>query len=52
MHTAWNLIFGPSGFGKTTLGRFAAEKLDLAFIDIDDCIWCKDTNKPFSAMYP
>ena len=46
------MIFGPSGSGKTTLGRAVAERLGFDYIDIDDCIWRKDTEKPFSALYP
>ncbi|MGI6256060.1 MAG: AAA family ATPase [Acutalibacter sp.] len=45
------LIFGPSGAGKTTLGRRVAQELGVAFLDIDDYIWRKDTPKPFSTMY-
>lgn len=46
------MITGPSGAGKTTLGRLLADRLGCAFIDIDDYIWRKDTEQPFSAMYP
>ena len=45
------LIFGPSGSGKTTLGKVVAKQLGIAFIDIDDFIWRKDTEIPFSVMY-
>lgn len=45
------MIFGPSGSGKTTLGKIVAQQLKIPFIDIDDYIWRKDTQIPFSAMY-
>ena len=46
------MITGPSGAGKTTLGEIVAKKLGYPFVDIDDYIWRKDTELPFSAMYP
>ncbi len=46
------MITGPSGAGKTTLGRLAAEELCFAFVDIDDYVWRRDTALPFSEMYP
>lgn len=45
------IIFGSSGSGKTTLGKLVAEKLDFPYFDIDDYIWRKDTDKPFTIMY-
>ena len=45
------MIFGPAGAGKTTLGRLVAQRLGVPFVDIDDYIWRKDTEVPFSAMY-
>ncbi|MEG2919077.1 MAG: AAA family ATPase [Clostridium sp.] len=45
------IIFGSSGSGKTTLGKLVAEKLDFPYFDIDDYIWRKDTDKPFTFMY-
>ena len=45
------MILGPSGAGKTTLGRRTAQRLGLAFVDIDEFIWGKDTPKPFTAMF-
>ena len=45
------MIFGPAGSGKTTLGRLIAEQLGVLFVDVDDFIWRKDTQIPFSAMY-
>ena len=45
------IIFGPAGSGKTTLGKRVAEKLKYPYFDIDDYIWKKDVEKPFSAMY-
>lgn len=45
------MIMGPSGSGKTTLGKMAAQKLGYTFVDIDEYIWRKDTEVPFSEMY-
>lgn len=45
------MIMGPSGSGKTTLGKLVAEKLGYTFVDIDDYIWRKDTDIPFTVMY-
>lgn len=45
------MILGSPGAGKTTLGRRTAEVLGLAFIDIDDCIWRQDTERPFTVLY-
>lgn len=45
------IIFGSAGSGKTTLGKVVAKKLDLTYFDIDDYIWRKDTDKPFTVMY-
>lgn len=45
------IIFGSAGSGKTTLGKLTAKKLDFPYFDIDDYIWRKDTDKPFTAMY-
>ena len=45
------IIFGPAGSGKTTLGKRVAEKLKYPYFDIDDYIWKKDVEKPFSVMY-
>lgn len=45
------IIFGPSGSGKSTLGRKLAERLDYPYFDLDDYIWRKDTEQPFTVMY-
>ena len=45
------IIFGPAGSGKTTLGRMVAERLGTQFVDIDDHIWRKDAEIPFSVLY-
>ena len=45
------MIIGPSGSGKTTLGKIVAEKLGYPFFDVDDYIWKKDTELPYSQMY-
>ena len=42
------MIMGSSGAGKTTLGKMAAERLGFTFVDIDEYIWRKDTEIPFS----
>ena len=45
------MIMGSSGAGKTTLGRMVANELGYKFVDIDDFIWRKDTEIPFTQMY-
>ncbi len=45
------MIMGSSGAGKTTLGELVAKKLNYTFVDIDEYIWRKDTEIPFTAMY-
>ena len=45
------MITGSSGAGKTTLGEMLARKLGYTFVDIDEYIWRKDTEIPFTAMY-
>ena len=45
------IIFGSAGSGKTTLGKMVADKLGYPYFDIDDYIWRKDTDKPFTIMY-
>jgi uridine kinase len=45
------IIFGSAGSGKTTLGKMVADKLGFPYFDIDDYIWRKDTDKPFTVMY-
>ena len=44
------IIFGSAGSGKTTLGKMVANKLGFPYFDIDDYIWRKDTDKPFTVM--
>lgn len=45
------IITGPQGAGKTTLGKLVARELGFAFFDIDDYIWRKDTEIPYTVMY-
>ena len=45
------IIFGSAGSGKTTLGKMVADKLGYPYFDIDDYIWRKDIDKPFTIMY-
>lgn len=45
------MITGPSGSGKTSLGKIVAEKLGFPYFDVDDYIWKKDTNAPYTQMY-
>lgn len=45
------MIMGSSGAGKTALGKNLSEESGFTFVDIDDYIWCKDTEIPFTAMY-
>ncbi len=45
------ILFGAPGAGKTTLGRLVAEQLAYPYFDIDDYIWRRDTEIPFTKMY-
>lgn len=45
------IIFGSAGAGKTTLGKMVAQQLNYPYYDIDDYIWRKDTDIPFTVMY-
>ena len=45
------IIFGSAGSGKTTLGKMVAEDLGFPYFDIDDYIWRKNTDIPFTVMY-
>lgn len=45
------IIFGSAGSGKTTLGRMVSEGLGFPYFDIDEYIWRKDTERPFTVMY-
>ncbi len=45
------IIFGSAGSGKTSLGKLTAAELGFPYFDIDDYIWRKDTEIPFSQMY-
>lgn len=45
------MIIGPSGSGKTTLGKIVAQKLGYPYFDVDDYIWKKDTEVPYTQMY-
>ena len=46
------MITGAPGAGKTTLGELTAKELGYIFLDIDEYMWRKDTEIPFSEMYP
>ena len=45
------MIIGPSGSGKTSLGKMVADKLGYPYFDVDDYIWRRDTEEPYTAMY-
>lgn len=45
------MIIGPSGSGKTTLGKIVAQKLGYPYFDVDDYIWKKNTDNPYTQMY-
>lgn len=45
------IILGPGGSGKTTLGKYVADKMGISFLDIDEYIWRNDTQIPFTVMY-
>ncbi|MDD7305364.1 MAG: shikimate kinase [Peptoniphilaceae bacterium] len=40
-------IFGASGSGTSTLGRYISEELGCFFMDIDDYFW-EVTNPPYT----
>lgn len=44
-------IFGASGSGTSTLGRYLSEKLQVRHFDSDDYYW-KKTNPPFTEKNP
>lgn len=46
------IIFGSPGSGKTTLGRAVSEQLGYLHIDLDDFLWLKDTEIPFTVTRP
>lgn len=46
------IISGPAGAGKTTLGKYVADEMGIAFLDIDEYIWRNDTEIPYTLMYP
>ena len=46
------MITGSSGAGKTTLGQLVARELGFTLVDVDEYIWRRDTEIPFTAMYP
>ena len=45
------ILFGPAGSGKTTLGQLVAQRLAYPYFDLDDYIWRRDTEIPFTVMY-
>ena len=45
------MIIGPSGSGKTSLGKIVADKLGYPYFDVDDYIWRKDTEEPYTVTY-
>jgi cytidylate kinase len=45
------IVFGSAGSGKTTLGIMVAKELGFPYFDIDDYIWRKNTERPFTVMY-
>ena len=45
------IIIGPSGRGKITLGKIAAQKLGYPYFDVDDYIWKQNTDSPYTQMY-
>ncbi len=44
------IIIGPSGVGKTTVGRIAAERIGVDFVDLDEFI-SKKINQPISEYF-
>lgn len=43
------IIFGASGAGSTTLGKEVAQQLNFQYLDIDDYLWCWDTEIPLTS---
>lgn len=46
------IIFGSSGSGQTTLGREVAKRLGFPHFDLDDYLWLRDTEIPFTVTRP
>lgn len=46
------IIFGAPGSGTTTLGRAVAKELGFQHFDLDDYLWLKDTELPFTKTRP
>jgi adenylate kinase family enzyme len=44
-------IYGASGSGTSTLGRYLAKRLDFAFLDADDYFWLP-TDPKFTKKRP
>ena len=44
-------IYGASGSGTSTLGRYLAQRLDFAFLDADDYFWLP-TDPKFTIKRP
>lgn len=44
-------IFGASGSGTTTLGKYLSEKLDIEHFDTDDFFWVK-SSPPYQKIVP
>ena len=42
------IVFGASGAGSTTLGKELAQRLNFKYLDIDDYLWCRETEIPFT----
>jgi len=46
------IIFGSPGSGTTTLGREVAKQLGFQHFDLDDYLWRRDTEIPFTVTRP
>ena len=46
------IVFGASGAGSTTLGKEIALRLKLHYLDIDDYLWCWNTEIPLTIVRP
>jgi len=46
------IVFGASGAGATTLGKEIARRLDYQHLDIDDYLWCWNTEIPLTVVRP
>ena len=44
-------LFGPSGAGTSSIGRYIADRMNAFFMDTDDCFW-EPTDPPYTTKRP